>query len=145
MTDLYFFCDVCRERFAADDEETAQARAADGNTVYYVCSQCLNNGAFYEFIQDDPPTRRAVWRNGRFEFEPINAPGVMHLQPVEAMTGETYPGRGDYRLTCDHCGRDNGLFNCGNCGGVTCGICAAQHTHRTPTTNGSGADDARTV
>lgn len=67
--------------------------------------------------------------------------GAADWVEVEKITGEAYPGRGDYRLRCDHCGRDYDLHHCAICGGVTCGSCAPLfHTHNTtsgPTTNGN--------
>lgn len=57
---------------------------------------------------------------------------------METITGETYPGRGEYRLRCDHCKRDHDLHHCAICGGVTCGNCAPLfHAHSAPTTNGN--------
>lgn len=87
---MYFTCDICRERYAATDESEATARSDE--VVYYVCRQCFNNGAFNEFIAGAPPTRRAVWRNGRFKFEPMDPNATSDPTTNASAADEAQPG-----------------------------------------------------
>lgn len=119
----------------------ADAAAVETLRGYYRRNYPPNNDAdFIAWVAD------VVKHNSAAEWQRVKARMETSTRPMETITGETYPARGELRLRCDHCKRDHDLHHCDICGGVVCGNCVTIHPclqPARPTTNGSGADGSR--